>query len=136
MSSITRLEDGSLFFECPHCSGSILVAPNELNCKIFRHAYFQDTYTLYDPLSKTLLPNTKLSDFTPVMNGPQGLALNAEVTHKPTGIKFTIRHIQPGQQLEPHASALECQREIEAGGFGCGKPFRIEADTAVPCDYI
>jgi hypothetical protein len=141
MSLITRLEDGSLFFECPNCSGSILVAPNEVNCKIFRHAYFQDSYTLYDPLTQTLLPNVKLIEFEQEISGSQGLNIGAHVIHKSTNVRFIIRHIQPGQQLQPHASELECQRSIEAGGLGCGKPFRLSTDAAgdtkaVTCDYI
>lgn len=28
--------------DCPSCGGSILIARNELNCRIFRHAVFKD----------------------------------------------------------------------------------------------
>lgn len=28
-------------FTCPHCQGSIIVAPHELNCRIFRHGVYK-----------------------------------------------------------------------------------------------
>ena len=33
-------EHGLFIFECPHCSFSIQVGINEVNCSIFRHGYF------------------------------------------------------------------------------------------------
>jgi len=30
-----------MIFECPHCMGTILVEPNDINCQIFRHAVFR-----------------------------------------------------------------------------------------------
>jgi hypothetical protein len=32
--------DTFIVFECPHCSGGIMVHPNEVNCQIFRHGVF------------------------------------------------------------------------------------------------
>jgi hypothetical protein len=26
--------------QCPHCQGSVIVCPNELNCRIFRHGVY------------------------------------------------------------------------------------------------
>lgn len=37
------MEDGSFCFLCPTCQGTILVAPHELNCRIFRHGVFRTT---------------------------------------------------------------------------------------------
>ena len=38
-----------LIFQCPHCNDTILVKSNELNCRIFRHAVYKDTYTQVNP---------------------------------------------------------------------------------------
>jgi hypothetical protein len=51
---------------------------------------------------------------------------------------------QTGQQVNPHAPKMECDRLAEQGLiYGCGKPFRLESDPnseggyrAVICDYI
>ncbi len=45
--------------------------------------------------------------------------------------------IQTGQQIPPHAPRSCC--EVWAGQgviFGCGKPFQIVNNEAIPCDYI
>jgi hypothetical protein len=36
-------------FNCPHCKDEIIVAKNELNCKIFRHAVFKHNYEQVNP---------------------------------------------------------------------------------------
>jgi hypothetical protein len=36
-------------FNCPHCSVEIIVAKNELNCHIFRHAIYKNTYEQVNP---------------------------------------------------------------------------------------
>jgi hypothetical protein len=42
-----------------------------------------------------------------------------------------------GQQIPPHASKLDCDRWVERSEiWGCGKPFKIEDNVAVVCDYI
>lgn len=52
-SLITLIDDQYYHFLCPHCQLSIIVFKNELNCKIFRHAIFKDSYKQVDPhLSK------------------------------------------------------------------------------------
>lgn len=51
---------------------------------------------------------------------------------------------QTGEQVNPHASKIECDRLFEQGLiYGCGKPFRVIQDLsnpsmhqAIPCDYI
>jgi hypothetical protein len=51
---------------------------------------------------------------------------------------------QTGEQLNPHAPKMECDRLAEQGLiYGCGKPFRLEPDPSNPfthraviCDYI
>jgi len=40
-TTTTRAEDGSLIFACPHCQGTVQVAPQDLNCRIFRHGVFR-----------------------------------------------------------------------------------------------
>jgi len=34
---------------CPHCELMIMVNKNELNCKIFRHGIYKNTYTQINP---------------------------------------------------------------------------------------
>ena len=40
-----------------------------------------------------------------------------------------------GAQVNPHMSKEECDR-IKSDIYGCGKPFKIEQNKAVICDYI
>ena len=38
---------------CPHCRDYVVIFKNELNCKIFRHAMYKDSYRQVSPhLSK------------------------------------------------------------------------------------
>ncbi len=32
-----------LIVECPHCQGTVMIDPKELNCRIFRHAAYKLT---------------------------------------------------------------------------------------------
>ena len=32
-----------IYVECPHCGGSVMVMPNEVNCRIFRHGIHKST---------------------------------------------------------------------------------------------
>ena len=42
-------------FVCPHCLNDITVYKNDLNCRIFRHGIYKDSYNQIDPhLSKIL----------------------------------------------------------------------------------
>ena len=34
---------------CPHCSDTILILKNELNCCIFRHGIYKSSYQQIDP---------------------------------------------------------------------------------------
>ena len=53
MSSLLTLNDNQYHFKCPNCDISIIVFKNELNCNIFRHAIFKDSYKQVHPhLSK------------------------------------------------------------------------------------
>lgn len=38
-----------IVFDCPHCGATIAVAPNELNCKIFRCGEYKSTKTPIPP---------------------------------------------------------------------------------------
>ena len=48
MKEIKLIED-TLFFNCPHCSQEIVVFVKDINCRIFRHAIFKDSYKQIDP---------------------------------------------------------------------------------------
>ena len=48
MNKLNLVED-FFFFNCPNCNEEIIVNKNELNCKIFRHAIFKDSYKQIDP---------------------------------------------------------------------------------------
>ncbi len=43
MKQVTVFENHFFLFECPHCSCLILVAKNEVNCRIFRHGTYKST---------------------------------------------------------------------------------------------
>jgi hypothetical protein len=38
-----------LVFPCPHCLELVLVMKKELNCQIFRHGFYKDTFTQVSP---------------------------------------------------------------------------------------
>jgi len=42
-------ELGSFVFDCPHCSGVVLVAQNEMHCRIFRHGVFKSNGAPINP---------------------------------------------------------------------------------------
>lgn len=42
-TNIERDEVGNYLFSCPNCGGMTTVAPNQLNCQIFRHATHIET---------------------------------------------------------------------------------------------
>ena len=79
------MADTFLSLVCPHCGGDVIVHPNELHCKIFRHAVYKAN----------------------------------------------------NEQINPHMPKSECD-SLAAGGLihGCGKPFKVENNQAVACDYI
>lgn len=45
------LENDFYSFSCPHCLIEIMVHKNDLNCKIFRHAFYKDSFKQIDPHS-------------------------------------------------------------------------------------
>ena len=47
--SKVKLNEDFYYFDCPHCSSEIAVHIKDLNCQIFRHAIFKDTYRQVDP---------------------------------------------------------------------------------------
>lgn len=52
MFEVHSLED-FYSFHCPNCYDEIIVHKSELNCKIFRHAIYKETYIQVNPhLSK------------------------------------------------------------------------------------
>ena len=58
-----NLVDEFYYFSCPHCNEEIIVKENELNCRIFRHAYFKSNYQQVDPhLPKYLCDEYKNKD--------------------------------------------------------------------------
>lgn len=40
-----------IIVKCPHCESYVTVLKNEINCAIFRHAIFKDTFIPIDPHS-------------------------------------------------------------------------------------
>lgn len=42
----------NLILKCPHCNDYVLIYKKEFNCKIFRHAYYRDSYKQIDPHMK------------------------------------------------------------------------------------
>lgn len=50
-----KLENDFYIFSCPHCSNDIIVHKTELNCRIFRHGIYKDSYKQLDPHASKLL---------------------------------------------------------------------------------
>lgn len=42
---------------------------------------------------------------------------------------------QQNTQLPPHASKEECEAALQNGLMGCGKPFELQGNQAVVCEY-
>jgi len=38
-----------IVIECPHCQGHIQIFKNEINCTIFRHAVYKNTFQQVNP---------------------------------------------------------------------------------------
>ena len=38
-----------LYITCPHCDCIFMVLPNEINCRIFRHFVFKDSFEQLNP---------------------------------------------------------------------------------------
>ena len=49
MSEIMSDEKDYYTFRCVHCNGPVIVMKSELNCKIFRHGVYKDTFKQVDP---------------------------------------------------------------------------------------
>jgi hypothetical protein len=49
MSSEIQKNDNYYVFNCPHCLETIIVSISELNCRIFRHGIYKNTYKQVDP---------------------------------------------------------------------------------------
>lgn len=54
-----------IIVSCPHCNCYITIANNDINCGIFRHAVYKDTFKPIDPHAtyeecQTLLKNNKI----------------------------------------------------------------------------
>ena len=48
-------KDGDVFnFECPHCHLMVQVSQNAINCKIFRHGNYKDTFESIPPHASQL----------------------------------------------------------------------------------
>jgi hypothetical protein len=49
-----KLENDYYIFLCPHCLNDIIVHKTELNCHIFRHGIYKDSYKQIDPHTSKL----------------------------------------------------------------------------------
>jgi DNA-directed RNA polymerase subunit RPC12/RpoP len=38
-----------IIIDCPHCKHNIVINNNEINCKIFRHGTYKDSFLQIDP---------------------------------------------------------------------------------------
>lgn len=75
-----KLDNDFYNFLCPHCSNDIFVHKTELNCRIFRHGIYKDSYLQIDPhLSKILC------DELVVKNKVIGCAKPFEIINDSTG---------------------------------------------------
>ena len=50
-----KLDNDFFNFSCPHCLNDITVHKNELNCRIFRHVIYKDSYKQIDPHTSKLV---------------------------------------------------------------------------------
>ena len=44
-----KLDNDFYIFVCPNCLNDIIVHKTELNCRIFRHGIYKDSYKQMDP---------------------------------------------------------------------------------------
>lgn len=63
VDSVDSIDGEYILFQCPHCDDTIIVKLTELNCRIFRHGVFKDTYQQVDPhLSQEMCNDLKNCD--------------------------------------------------------------------------
>jgi hypothetical protein len=48
-SKIRATDDGMYIFECPHCTGIVIVNSQEVNCQIFRHGIMKSNGEQVNP---------------------------------------------------------------------------------------
>jgi hypothetical protein len=105
------IDDEFYYFTCPHCACQGQVKKTELNCTIFRHAYYR----------QLRLPTAKSTD--------------AEKKEMEEWNK-TVNPQLAGQPIGPHTSKEECESLTKAGLIvGCCKAVKFDGKTAVACDY-
>jgi len=72
----------NIYVECPHCSGMIHVLKNEINCGIFRHAYFKSSMAQIPPhTSKEDCKNYLKNDIIYGCGKPFRLSVNYDKIH-------------------------------------------------------
>jgi hypothetical protein len=49
LEGITKIDNGAYAFMCPHCTGAVIVPPNMVNCKIFRHGIYKSSCLPINP---------------------------------------------------------------------------------------
>jgi len=68
----------SNIFECPHCGGSIII--EQMNCRIFRHAYLRDGNVQLNPHApKELIDSLLLANKLYGCGGPFRISENNKI---------------------------------------------------------
>ena len=130
-------------FECPHCQAPVQVSCNQVNCRIFRHGQYKNTYAVRITSTHSVYMSVRLAD---IRHSNSGLQIGNMVEVKnpisnefEEGIILNIRH---GEQLNPHLPKKECDRLVDEGAiWGCGKPFMLhfgntgKVERVTSCGY-
>ena len=48
-NSYNSMEDKEISVNCPHCNGPIFIMLSQINCNVFRHGVFKDTFQQMEP---------------------------------------------------------------------------------------
>ena len=137
--NVSWIEEGYYLFDCPNCDAPIQVDGNEVNCRIFRHGQFKNTYTIRTDILHMALTVADIQS--------ESLKIGSTVQFKnPTTGEFEsgiIHSVHQGKQLPPHSSQILCDQLFDDGLiWGCGKPFQLQRGDdgrvkyATKCGYI
>jgi len=135
--TVSWITDGSYYlFTCPHCGAPVQVEGSQVNCRIFRHGQYKNTYMVRVGRTEVVRASIKLDD----IKGDRLQVGSAVQIKNPNTAEFeegVILGIRLGQQVPPHTSQAICdQLAVESSIWGCGKPFQLHKGATGRVEYV
>ncbi len=130
--NITKISNGYMF-DCPHCSAPIQVNENEVNCRIFRHGQYKNTYVVR--ITRTGVTHVSVI----IRDGNVGETVQFKNPSNGEYESAMIVSVHSGGQVPPHSSKIVCDQLFDDGLiWGCSKPFQLseKLEYVTECEYI